>query len=66
MVDEESGQMQIQFSIFLKTSNFLMLMLGLFVTLCIYYLPLLAIVGTLELFAILLFRECRLIQNNGY
>ena len=55
MVDEESGQMQIQFSIFLKTSNFLMLMLGLFVSLCIYYLPLLAIVGTLELFAILLF-----------
>ena len=55
MVDEESGLMQIQFSIFLKTSNFLMLMLGLFVSLCIYYLPLLAIVGTLELFAILLF-----------
>ena len=33
MVDEESGQMQIQFSIFLKTINFLMLMLGLFVSL---------------------------------
>lgn len=55
MVDEESGQLQIQLGIFLKTSNIMMFILGLFVSLCIYYLPMLAIVGPLELLAILFF-----------
>lgn len=55
LADEESGQLQVQYNLFLKTSSRLMYGAALAMSLSIYFTPLLFIVGTLNLISILFF-----------
>lgn len=55
LADDESGQLQVQYSLFLKTSSRLLYIAALAMSLSIYFTPLLFIVGTLNLIAILFF-----------
>lgn len=55
LADEESGQMQVQFNLFLRTASTLLYTASLVMSLSIYFTPLVFIVGTLNLVAMLFF-----------
>lgn len=55
LADEESGQMQVQFNLFLRTSSTLLYVASLVMSISIYFTPLLFIVGILNLTAMLFF-----------
>lgn len=55
LADDESGQQQVQFALFLKTSSRLLYIAALVMSLSIYFTPLLFIVGILNLIAFLFF-----------
>ncbi len=55
LADEESGQMQVQFNLFLRTASTLLYVAALFMSISIYFTPLLFIVGILNLVAMLFF-----------
>lgn len=55
LADDESGQLQVQYSLFLKTSSRLLYIATLAMSLSIYFTPLLFIVGILNLVAFLFF-----------
>lgn len=55
LVDEESGRMQVQYNLFLRTGSNLLYAATLLMSLSIYYTPLVFLVGTLNLVAILFF-----------
>lgn len=55
LADEESGQMQVQFNLFLRTASTLLYAASLVMSISIYFTPLLFIVGTLNLVAMLFF-----------
>ncbi len=55
LADEESGQMQVQYNLFLRTAATLLYAASLVMSLSIYFTPLVFIVGTLNLVAMLFF-----------
>lgn len=55
LADEESGQMQVQFNLFLRTASTLLYAAALVMSISIYFTPLVFIVGTLNLLAMLFF-----------
>lgn len=55
LADDESGQQQVQFALFLKTSSRLLYVAALAMSLSIYFTPLLFIVGLLNLIAFVFF-----------
>lgn len=55
LVDEESGRMQVQYNLFLHTGSNLLYAATLLMSLSIYFTPLVFLVGTLNLVAILFF-----------
>lgn len=55
LADDEFGQLQVQYSLFLKTSSRLLYIAALVMSLSIYFTPLLFIVGVLNLIAFLFF-----------
>ena len=55
LADEESGQMQVQFNLFLGTASTLLYVASLVMSISIYFTPLLFIVGILNLVAMLFF-----------
>lgn len=55
LADEESGQMQVQYNLFLQTGSTLLYVAALVMSLSIYFTPLVFIVGILNLVAILFF-----------
>lgn len=55
LADEESGQLQVQYNLFLKTASTLLYTSMLLMSLSIYYTPLVFIVGTLSLVSMLFF-----------
>lgn len=55
LADDESGQLQVQYSLFLKTSSRLLYLATLAMSVSIYFTPLLFIVGILNLIAFLFF-----------
>lgn len=55
LADDESGQQQVQFALFLKTSSRLLYVAALIMSVSIYFTPLLFIVGILNLIAFLFF-----------
>lgn len=55
LADEESGHLQVQYNLFLKTGSTLLYSASLIMSLSIYFTPLVFIVGTLNLVAMLFF-----------
>lgn len=55
LADDESGQLQVQYSLFLKTSSRMLYGASLGMSLSIYFTPLLFIMGTLTLISMLFF-----------
>lgn len=55
LADEESGQIPVQFDLFLRTASTLLYTASLVMSLSIYFTPLVFIVGTLNLIAMLFF-----------
>ena len=55
LADEESGQMQVQFNLFLGTASTLLYVASLVMSISIYFTPLVFIVGILSLVAMLFF-----------